>query len=207
MASLQIKLSRKLKELFEIWLDIRKVQTFPVENGCEQIFHSSTPSWLKIASKLCVVQIGRPPPPRGRVGTSPPSFVQTSGHHRIRLPTPWDNTTLNWPTHGIITKKYCPTDGISPNFSFRRNNMMSPPFPRGGGGDSRPIWITHYRTPPRDFENRYDLHMVRSAISRERFSTMFRSKPTTLLDAIVRKTDNGRKKRRKIVVFSRFSEN
>ena len=49
------------------------------------------------------------------------------------------------------------------------------------------------------------LYMVRSEISRGRFLSMFRSEPTTLPDAIVRKADTGRKKRQKIVVFSRFS--
>jgi len=147
-----------------------------------------------------------PPPLSGKGGASPRSFAQPSGHHRITLPTPWDNTTLSFPTHGIITKKYCPTDGKSQNFSFRRNKVMSPPFPEGvvvdGRFESRIIELLLGIS-----KNRRDLYMVRRAISRERFSTMFRRKPTTLLDAIVRKPDNGRKPRRKIVVFSRFSEN
>ena len=53
----------------------------------------------------------------------------------------------------------------------------------------------------------HELYMVRSGISRGRFRFIFRSEPTTLPDAIVRKPDTGRKKRRKIVVFSRFSRN
>ena len=110
-----------------------------------------------------------------------------SGHHRITLPDPRDYHYEIVPYRRDIAEffleiKWCPqlADG---RFESRIIELL---------GISK---------------NRHDLYMVRSAISRGRFLTMFRSEPTNLPDAIVRKPGNGRKKRRKIVVFSRFSQN
>jgi len=78
-----------------------------------------------ISIKLCVVQIGRLPPPcRGRVGTSPCNGALPSGHH-----------TWYRPAYGIITEKYCPTHGISTIFLSKK--VMSPPFPDRGMVDDR----------------------------------------------------------------------